>query len=1607
MDHLTVAGLSADLLLDTLPWGVLVLGGAEATVHALNQQGAAWWGLPAAAVLGQPLAALAPTYLPASLYQALQALAAGAVLPPAEFFLPSSKQWITQTSARQAGQVVVYWQDITARRRAEVASLAGSEEKYRALFNTADEGFAIIELLVDAAGRPVDFIYQETNPAFVKHVGSDWQGRRRSEVLPEGLDFLLEKYAAVVSTGEPLHLEYELHSLANQWFQLMVSRIGGADSRHLGVIFRNSSQRKRREAHLAFLADLNVEVAPLLSAEQIMGRVREQLAEYLHLSRFHLAAVDPDADRLDFLYDWEREAGHQPQLGAHRITDSVTAAGRQHFGAGRPLVATGQLPSPLLTQQLEGLAGLGAGPFVIIPHILGGRWRFMLIAARAQPGDWRPDEVELLQQVGARICARLERAQSEAALQAAHSQLVGVLESTSDAFYELDAEFRLTYVNQRAAQLWGRSPTALVGQPPWAAFPQAVGSESYRQHHEVRRTGQPAHFETVSPVLGTWVDVSIYPSQAGGLSVFFRDITIRKQAEARQAFLLRLSDALGPLTDPIAVQEAVTHLARRHFGTDRCYYCEIEDGQAVIRRDASREGLPSVIGAYPLANFALLQSFVEAGRPFSTQDVRHDEAVDDNLRQLCVQLQIIAYLNIPVIKGGQPMGVLCLVQSEPREWATTDVTLATEVADRTWAAVERARAEEALARSEEKYRTLFDSIDEGFVTIELLTDDADRAVDYRFLEMNQAHERISGVPRTVAGRRARELMPNIEDSLLRRLDSVVQTGEPLRYEQHVQDLGRWFNVYTARIGSQGSRTVASVFSDITARKQHEANLTFLAETSADFAPLASAEEILGRIAGRLADHLQLSRCHFAVVDQAADRIEVIYDWRRTDHLPSLLGASRISENLTPAGRAHYGAGRPAVLSGAQRSTLLNMSVETLQALGFGSLMEVPYVQNQRWKFLLTVGRAEAGAWRADEQALMQELAARVYLRIERARAEQALQKSEEQFRLFVTASSDMLYRMSPDWQQMLVLEGKGFLANTLTPSTTWVERYLPLADKSQTWAAIEAAIADKRPFVLEHRVYRADGAVAWVTSRAVPVFDAQGQLLEWFGTATDITARREAQQQMAEFNAQLEQQVAERTRQLQENRDLLRSVFDTSLLSMSVLHAVRDEAGRVQDFRIGLVNRELERETGRTDLVGQLYAKEYPGVRLTGLYDLMLRTLATGRPQGMEYFYEHDGFSQWFSCQFVRMGDALVATNLDITERKTAEQERIKNLRLLEQAEAVAGLGSWDYELATGAMRWSDGMYQLLGMPLGQAVTPATYLAYVVDADRPRAEQLVRQLTAGTTDMEDTLHLRVGSQVKIVRLRAVVLHDEQGQPARVLGVDLDISELHRLEQENLRLRLSQQQALFEAVQAAQEAERRRIAEGLHNGIGQILYATKLRLDQLSPLAEAAPTAWQPAHRDANRLLGEAIRQARTLSHELVPLVLEEFGLAAALQDICDKLSSPQLPLHCQVQFDAEAAPLAAALQLALYRMAQELGQNIVKHALGATEASLELETMPGAVLLRAEDNGPGFAAPLAASTGLGLRSIRDQVTLLGGAMQVGPYSGPGAYVRIRIPLRPA
>jgi signal transduction histidine kinase/response regulator of citrate/malate metabolism len=166
-----------------------------------------------------------------------------------------------------------------------------------------------------------------------------------------------------------------------------------------------------------------------------------------------------------------------------------------------------------------------------------------------------------------------------------------------------------------------------------------------------------------------------------------------------------------------------------------------------------------------------------------------------------------------------------------------------------------------------------------------------------------------------------------------------------------------------------------------------------------------------------------------------------------------------------------------------------------------------------------------------------ELLARIESHVNLARvrreADAALRESESRLRALVLASSEAVYRMNADWSEMRYLEGRDFIPDTREASRTWLTTYIASEDQSRVLGVIQDAIRTKSVFQLEHRVRRVDGTLGWTFSRAIPILDSHGELVEWFGTATDVTDRKQIEQALhhalsAEQQARTEAQRASR-----------------------------------------------------------------------------------------------------------------------------------------------------------------------------------------------------------------------------------------------------------------------------------------------------------------------------------------------------------------------------------------------------------------------------------------------------------------------------------------------
>ena len=192
---------------------------------------------------------------------------------------------------------------------------------------------------------------------------------------------------------------------------------------------------------------------------------------------------------------------------------------------------------------------------------------------------------------------------------------------------------------------------------------------------------------------------------------------------------------------------------------------------------------------------------------------------------------------------------------------------------------------------------------------------------------------------------------------------------------------------------------------------------------------------------------------------------------------------------------------------------------------------------------------------------------------------------------------------------------------------------------------------------------------------------------------------------------------------------------------------------------------------------------------------------------------------------------------------------------------------------------------------------------------------------------------------------------------------------------------------------AQEAERARIARGLHDEVGQVLTGVLLQLEGSGPNEEAKASVRQ------------ALEEVRRIARELRPEMLEHLGLVSALTELARKFAG-QSGLRIDRRFADDLPPLSDEAELAVYRVAQESLTNVARHA-QASRVEVALEAGAGSVVLRVVDDGRGIDDTAALNGHGGLRGMRERAVLVGGALAVKHAREGGVEVRLEVPARDA
>ena len=317
-------------------------------------------------------------------------------------------------------------------------------------------------------------------------------------------------------------------------------------------------------------------------------------------------------------------------------------------------------------------------------------------------------------------------------------------------------------------------------------------------------------------------------------------------------------------------------------------------------------------------------------------------------------------------------------------------------------------------------------------------------------------------------------------------------------------------------------SMLSVVVDITERKTREFSLEFMAEMQATLANLTLAEDIIAASSQMISEFLNLSHFALSEVDEQAINATVVSDYC-SDGSQSLMGVYQMSEFATNDERQQLAAGHPMVVADTTAITRSHQSSANFAKLGIGAIINAPGNRDKQLRFMLSAIKRQRYDWRQAEVDLMRHVANVIRLKLDRAYAEKALQESEAKFR-------DLADNIAPfAWM------------SDATGSINWYnQRWFDYTgkklDEMRNWGWKSVQHPDHLDRVVEYwqeclasgevwedtfPLRSKDGTYRWFLSRAQPIRDDTGRIVRWFGTNTDITEWKQAEQLLAESEQRL------------------------------------------------------------------------------------------------------------------------------------------------------------------------------------------------------------------------------------------------------------------------------------------------------------------------------------------------------------------------------------------------------------------------------------------------------------------------------------------------------
>lgn len=433
---------------------------------------------------------------------------------------------------------------------------------------------------------------------------------------------------------------------------------------------------------------------------------------------------------------------------------------------------------------------------------------------------------------------------------------------------------------------------------------------------------------------------------------------------------------------------------------------------------------------------------------------------------------------------------------------------------------ERKRAEEALRESEEEYRQLFASMTEGFALHEIICDVDGKPSDFRFLKLNDAWERLTGISREEAlGKTMKQVMPDIDSYWIETYGRVALTGDPVQYDNYNTPLQRWFETYAF---SPKKNQFALVFSDITERKR--------------------AEEALQKSEERFRLFMDKSPTIAWIKDEEGRYVYLSQTYQDGLHV-------RLEDRI---GKSDFEFRAKEIATRFRKSDVILLetggSLESTEevvdkdgSLRYWLISKFPFQDAASRRYVAGIGLDIT----------------------ERKRMEEELQKTREEYRHLVEASGSVILRVDKDMHITFINQfGLQFFGYSLDEiiGKKALGTIVPERDQEghDTAAMAQDIIRNPENYAANfHQNMCKDGRLVWMSWANKPIYDDQGDLLEILSVGNDFSKVKEAEEELRRSHHDLEKRVQERTAQLTESEKRLRE------LAADLIHAQETERKRI------------------------------------------------------------------------------------------------------------------------------------------------------------------------------------------------------------------------------------------------------------------------------------------------------------------------------------------------------------------------------------------------------------------------------------------------------------